>query len=186
MGSEYDFCTRCGAEMPKGSDYCPECGMCYVEGTDRMVQNVARNPLMFFIVLIALYTLFSIVEGLYVILFNDIFIASIETIYDMSIDDYLERIGVDSLAQFSDILFREGIVDLVSGSLAAAVLALCLKLRHWKAAVFLCLAATLAIPVSLAFMPWKMIQSEWITIALEVLVGLMVTRGIIRCKNLFR
>ena len=99
MGSEYNFCTRCGAELPKGSDYCPECGQCFVEDTDRMVKNVARNPLMFFIVLLALYALFSIVEGLYVMVFNDVFISSIETIYGMEIEEYLERIGVDSLAQ---------------------------------------------------------------------------------------
>ena len=186
MGSEYNFCTRCGAELPKGSDYCPECGQCFVEDTDRMVKNVARNPLMFFIVLLALYALFSIVEGLYVMVFNDVFISSIETIYGMEIEEYLERIGVDSLAQYSDILFKEGIVDLISGSLAAVTVLLCVRLRYWKAAVFLSLAASLIIPVSLIFMPWKMVQAEWITIALQVLVGLMVTRGIYRCKMIFK
>ena len=186
MGSQYNFCTRCGAELPQGSDYCPECGMCYVEGTDRMVTNVARNPLMFFIVLLAMYAAFSIVEGLYVILFENVFISSIESIYGIGIEEYIQRIGVDSLAQYSDILFKQGIVDIISGSLAAVVMLLCLKLRYWKLAVFLCLAASLVIPVSLLFMPWKMVQSEWITIALQLLVGLMVTRGIYRCKTLFR
>ena len=186
MGSEYNFCTRCGAELPLGSDYCPECGMCFVEGTDRMVKNVSRNPMMFFIVLIALYALFSIIEGLYVIVFNDVFLASIETIAGTDLETYLARIGVDSVSQYEDILFKEAIVSLVSGTLAAMALILCLRLRYWKAACILCLAATLAIPASLLFMPWKMIQSEWITIALQMMVGLMVTRGIVRCRLLFR
>lgn len=187
MGSEYNFCTRCGAELPKGSEYCPECGKCFIEeGTDRMVKNVSRNPLMFFIVLLALYALFSIIEGLYVILFEDVFISSLETIYGMKIEEYIGRIGVDSVSQFSDIMFKEAVVNVISGSLAVIVLILCQRLRYWKTAVFLCLAASLVLPVSLVFMPMKMIQSEWITIALQVLVGLMVTRGIVRCKMLFR
>ena len=186
MGSEYNFCTRCGAEMPKGSDYCPECGMCYVEGTDRMVKNVAHNPMMFFIVLMGLYALFSIVEGLYVILFNDVFLSSIETVAGTDLETYLAKIGVDSVDQFKDILFKEAIVSIVSGSLTVVATILCLKLRYWKLACILCFAATLAIPASLLFMPWKMIQSEWITIALQMLVGLMVTRGIVRCRLLFR
>ena len=186
MGSEYNFCTRCGAELPKGSDYCPECGMCFVEGTDRTVKNVSRNPLMFFIVLLVLYSLFSIVEGLYVILFNDVFLSSIETVAGTDLDTYLANIGVDSVDQFKEILFKEAIVSMVSGGLAAVVLILCFSLRYWKAAWVLCLAATLMIPVSLLFMPWKMIQSEWITMALQMLVGLMVTRGIFRCRLLFR
>ena len=186
MGSEYNFCTRCGAELPEGSDYCPECGMCFVEGTDRMVKNVARNPLMFFIVLLALYALFSIIEALYVILFNDVFLASIETVAGTDLDTYLAKIGVDSVEQFKDILFKESVVSIASGALAAVVTVLCLKLRYWKAAWILCLAATLLIPVSLIFMPWEMIQSEWITMALQVMVGLMVTRGIVRCRLMFR
>ena len=186
MGSDYDFCTRCGAELPKGSDYCPECGMCFVEGTDRMVKNVARNPLMFFIVLVALYSLFSIVEGSYVIFFNDLYMSNIQAIYGVDLDTYISQIGVDSVDQFSEILYAEGIVSMVSGSLAAVVCLLCLKLRYWRIAVILCLAASLVIPASLFFMPWKMIQSEWVTIALQVVVGLMVTRGIVRCKIVFR
>ena len=186
MGSEYNFCTRCGAELPVGCDYCPECGKCFVEGTDRMVVNVSRNPLMFFIVLIALYALFSIVEGLYVILFNDLFISNIEAIYGTDLETYLARIGVDSAVQFSDILHKEGIVNIVSGSFAVGAFILCLRMRYWKLACVFCLLATFSIPVSLIFMPFKMIQSEGITIALQVLVGLMVTRGIVRCKMFFR
>ena len=186
MGSEYNFCTRCGAELPVGCDYCPECGKCFVEGTDRMVVNVSRNPLMFFIVLLALYALFSIIEGLYVIFFNDIFISNVEAIYGTDLDTYLSRIGVDSVEQFSDILFKESIVNVVSGSFAALTLILCLRLRYWKAACLFCLLATFSLPVSLLFMPWEMVQSEGITMALQVIVGLMVTRGIVRCKMLFR
>ena len=186
MGSEYNFCTRCGAELPVGCDYCPECGKCFVEGTDRMVVNVSRNPLMFFIVLIALYALFSIIEGLYVVLFNDFFISNIEAVYGTDLENFLASRGLENVQQLSDILFKEGIVSIVSGSMAAVVFVLCLRMRYWKAACLLCLAATFVIPIPLLFMPLKMIQSEWITVALQVLVGLMVTRGIVRCKLIFR
>ena len=187
MVNEFNFCTRCGAELPPGSLYCPECGKSYAEGAERQqIYRNSPNPMTFFLVLLGAYALFSIAEGIFVTLFNDIFMSNVKLIYGSDLDRYLSEIGVESIDALAEILYKEAIVTLVSGGLALVSFILCIKRRYWKVAVFFCLVASLILPVSLAFMPSKMIVNEAITIALQVAVGLLVTRGIVRCKMLFR
>ena len=186
MVSEYSFCTRCGAELPPGSMYCPECGKSFADGPERNVYRYSPNPLTFFLILLGAYAIISIVEGIFVTMFNDAFMSNVKIIYGTDIDKYLSEIGVDSFEQLEDIMYKEGFVTLASGILAAATFILCMKLRCWKVAVTLCLMASFILPVSLPFMPMKMIHNELITLILQVLVGLMVTRGIIRSKTAFK
>ena len=88
MENNYGFCPRCGADLPQGAEYCPECGASFVEKRQDDIRRLTiTNPMTFFIVLLAAYTVMSIVEGVYVTAFNDMFVSNFELIYGSGIDD---------------------------------------------------------------------------------------------------
>ena len=186
MEENYGFCVHCGAKLSPGAERCPECGTSFVkDAPSARYTNNGRNPMMFFLILIGIYAVISIIEGIFASAFNDMFMDNMKAVYGSNFSAYLERMGLDSVSQLADIMFKEGIVSLVSGSLAAVVFILCLKRRYWKAAAMLCLIASALVIVPLAFMPMKMFSSEVFTFLLEMGVGLLVTRGIYMCRNLF-
>lgn len=186
MDENYGFCPRCGANLPEGAEYCPQCGKSFVENPQREFRTRSGiNPLMFFIILLVAYTVMSIIEGVYATLFNDMFIDSFKLVYGSDLSDYLARNGLDSIDQFADLMYKEGIVTLVGGAITAVVLLLCIKRRFWKVAFALCIIASFELLISLAFMPSKMIGSEIVTLILQTCIGLLVARGIYMSRNVF-
>ncbi len=187
MDNDYGFCPRCGANLPEGAEYCPQCGKSFVENPREELRMRAggMNPLLFFIILLAIYTVMSIFEGLYTTLFNEAFIDSFKLVYGSDLTDYLAASGLDSVEQFADLMFKEGIVSLVGGAITAIVLFLCIKRRYWKVAFALCLIASFELLISLAFMPSKMIGSEILTLLLQTGIGLLVARGIYMYRRMF-
>lgn len=187
MENNYGFCPRCGANLPQGAEYCPECGTSFVEKRQDDVRRLTiTSPMTFFIILLAIYTAMSIIEGVFVTVFNDVFISNFQTIYGTNIDDYLSGMGLASIDEFSALMFKEGIVSIVGGAITAVVLILCIKRRFWKIAFVLCLVASFELLVSLAFMPAKMMGSEILTMILQTCVGLLVSRGIYLNRRIFR
>ena len=187
MENNYGFCPRCGAELPQGAEYCPECGASFVEKRQDDIRRLTiTNPMTFFIVLLAAYTVMSIVEGVYVTAFNDMFVSNFELIYGSGIDEYLSNMGLASIDEFADLMFKEGIVSIVGGAITAMALILCIKRRFWKIAFWLCIIASFELLISMAFMPSKMISSELLTMLLQTGVGLLVARGIYVNRRMFR
>ena len=187
MKNEYGFCPHCGADLPQGSEYCPECGTSFVEGRQDDVRRLTvTNPMTFFIVLLAAYMVMSIAEGIYVTVFNDMFISNFETIYGTNIEDYLSRNGLDSVQDLADLMYKEGVVSIIGGAMTAVVMLLCITRRNWKLAFSLCVAASFELLVSLVFMPSEMISSELLTAVLQTGVGLLVARGIYINRRAFR
>lgn len=187
MDENYGFCPRCGANLPEGAEYCPQCGKSFVENPREELRiRAGMNPLMFFIILLIAYTVMSIIEGIYVTLFNDMFIDSFKLVYGSDLSDYLARNGLDSIDQFADLMFKEGIVSIIGGAITAVVLLLCIKRRFWKVAFALCIIASFELLISLAFMPSKMIGGEILTMILQTAVGLLVARGIYMSRKAFR
>ncbi len=186
MEENYGFCPRCGANLPEGAEYCPQCGKSFTENPQREYRTRSGfNPLMFFIILIAAYTLMSLIEGIYATAFNGMFIDSFKLVYGSDLNDYLARNGLDSIEQFADLMFKEGIVSIIGGAITAIVLLLCIKRRFWKVAFALCIIASFELLISLVFMPSKMIGGEILTMILQTAVGLLVARGIYMSRRLF-
>lgn len=186
MDENYGFCPRCGANLPEGAEYCPQCGKSFVDDPRKELRmRAGMSPLRFFIILLAAYTVMSIIEGVYVTLFNDMFVDSFKLVYGSDIDNYLSRSGLESIDQFADLMFKEGIVTLVGGAITAVVLLLCIRRRFWKVAFALCIIASFELLISLAFMPSKMIGSEIVTLILQTCIGLLVARGIYMSRNVF-
>lgn len=186
MEENYGFCPKCGANLPEGAEYCPQCGKPFVDDPRRELRmRAGMNPLIFFIILLAAYTVMSIFEGIYATLFNDMFMDSFKLVYGSDIDNYLARSGLDSIDQFADLMFKEGIVSIIGGAITAIVLLLCIRRRFWKVAFALCIIASFEVLISLAFMPTKMIGSEILTLILQTAVGLLVARGIYMSRRLF-
>ena len=188
MEENYGFCPKCGANLPEGAEYCPQCGKSFVENPREELRMRAggMNPLLFFIILLAIYTVMSIFEGIYTTLFNDMFIDSFKLVYGSGVDDYVSSMGMDSMDQFADLMYKEGIVSIIGGAMTAVVLILCVKRRYWKVAFALCIIASFELLISLAFMPSKMVGSEILTMILQTGIGLLVARGIYMSRRMFR
>lgn len=186
MEDNYGFCPRCGANLPEGAEYCPQCGKSFVDDPRREIRmRPGLNPLMFFIILLAAYTVMSILEGIYTTLFSDMFMDSFKLVYGSDLEDYLARNGLESIDQFADLMFKEGIVSIIGGAITAVVLLLCIKRRFWKVAFALCIIASFELLISLVFMPSKMIGGELLTLVLQTAVGLLVARGIYMSRRMF-
>ncbi len=187
MDNDLGFCPHCGAYLPRGAEYCPECGRSFVkESESARYDNLRPNPLFFFMIMLAIYAGFSIVEGIVAVFFNDMLMTNIERIYGSNIEKYLANMGLDSLSQLGDILYKEGIVSLIDGILVAVVFVLCKVRRYWKAAVAICLLASFFLLTSLIFMPEKMMRSEALSLVLQMAVGLLITRGIYIGRIVFK
>lgn len=187
MENNYGFCPHCGANLPQGAEYCPECGASFVSKRQDDVRRLTiTSPMMFFIILLAIYTVMSIIEGIFATAFNDLFIINFKMIYGDGIDDYISSMGFASIDEFADLMFKEGIVSLVGGAITAFVMVLCITRRFWKIAFWLCIIASFELLISLVFMPTQMIGSEILTMILQTCVGLLVSRGIYLNRSNFR
>ena len=186
MENNYGFCPRCGAELSQGAEDCPECGASFLEKRQDDVRRLTiTNPMTFFIILLVAYTVMSLIEGIFAVAFNDTFVSYMKT-YISDFDDYLSNMGLSSVEEFADLMYKEGIVTLVGGVITAVVLLLCIKRRFWKIAFWLCIIASFELLISLAFMPSKMMGSELLTMILQTGVGLLVARGIYINRRAFR
>ena len=186
MDNNYGFCPRCGANLTEGAEYCPQCGKSFVEDPRRELRTRSgMNSLLFFIILLTAYTVMSIFEGIYATVFSDMFIDSFKMVYGSDLEDYLARNGLESIDQFADLMFKEGIVSIIGGAITAVVLLLCIRRRFWKVAFALCIIASFELLISLVFMPSKMIGGELLTLVLQTAVGLLVARGIYMSRRMF-
>ena len=186
MEENFGFCTRCGATREPGAQFCPQCGKSFLDESDEVRFRQGPNPIRFFIILLGLFAVISLGEGIYSTAFNDSLIANIKALHPNNMAEYLAGLGLDTVEQLADILFKQGVLTVADGVLVAIVLVLCLKLRYWKVAVMLCLIASALVLASLAFMTPQMMRTEAFSIAIQTIIGLLIARGIYINRRVFR
>ena len=169
------------------AEFCPQCGKSFTDD-DRAPVNrrLASNPLMFFIVLIGIFAAISLGEGIAATFFNDSLINYVKTVHGDNLPEYLASLGLDTIDQLADILFKQGVITLADGILVVIVFVLCIKRRFWKLAVITCLIATILVLVSFLVMTPKMMEEELFSIVVQTAIGLLITRGIYINKKIFR
>ena len=186
MEEDYGFCTRCGAEHQSDAQFCPQCGKSFTDEPVNINNRLSSNPLTFFLILIGIFAAISLVEGIIATFFNDSLISYVKTLNGDDLDAYLSGMGLETVEQLADILYKEGVMTLIDGILVLFVFILCFKCRYWKAAVAICLIASILVPTALIFMPLKMMQSELFSVIVQTAIGLLITRGIYVNKGLFK
>ena len=187
MDTDYGFCTHCGAELPEGAQYCPECGTSFVKGSD--IPNInyrGYSPLKFILILLGIYAFVSIGEGIYSAFFNDMLMDTLRNLNGGDLSSYLSSLGLQTEEQLAEILYKEGILTLIDGIIVLMVFILCYTYRHWKMAVALCVIASFLLLIAFAFMPVEMMKSEAVNTILQVIVGLLISRGIYINRSLFK
>ena len=132
------------------------------------------------------FVVYMIINGITLMTVSDTVIDWIRAFNGTDLDTYLSSLGLDSVDQFKEILFKEGIVYVIDGALVAMAFLLTLRRRYWKATVVLCLMASFLLLLPLVFMPEKMRYTEALSSILMAAVGLLVTRGIIVNRRQFR
>ncbi len=186
MENDYGFCFHCGAEIPSGAEFCPECGRSLAGDTRRDESYLrVRNPMSFIILLMGLFAAVSIIEGIYAVFLNDLFMSSLEMLNDSNLDSYVSSLGLESKEELAEIIYKEGIVTLAQGIMVAIACMLCIKRRFWGLTIALCLIATFMMLVPLVFMTSEMIRSEIISMILQMCIGLLVVRGLYINKGQF-
>ena len=187
MEQDYGFCTRCGAMHEPGAEFCPQCGKSFTDDDRAQVnRRMTSNPLMFFIILLGVFAAISLGEGIMATFFNDSLINYVKTVNGDNLPEYLASIGLDTIDQLADILFKQGVITLADGILVVIVFYLCIRRRYWKIAVITCLIATVLVLVSFLVMTPKMMQKELFSIIVQTAIGLLITRGIYVNKSIFR
>lgn len=186
MEEDYGFCTRCGATRQPGAQFCPQCGKSFVDDQVDTIYRQGPNPLRFFIILLGLFAAVSLGEGIYSTAFNDSLIANVKALHPDNMAEYLAGLGLDTVEQLADVLFKQGVLTLADGLLVAIVFVLCIKRRYWKVAVMLCLIASALVLASLAFMTPQMMRTESFSIAIQTIIGLLIARGIYINRRVFR
>ena len=151
-----------------------------------MPPSRSGNPLMFFVFLLIAYTAVSLIEGIATTAFNGVFLNYTESQLGGDLAANLESLGVSSLEEYGAIMFREGIVCLVTGTLTLITAVLCIKLVHNRLAVVLCVAASLSVIAGLPFMTPEMMRLEFVSVILQVMIGLLVARGIRMGRRFFK
>ena len=185
MKDEYGFCFHCGANLEPGAEYCPECGQSFIDDSNSAsYQNDASKPMNFLKFMLGAYFVLSVVSGLYTTVFIDSYLANIESL--TNIDSYLASMGVESVSQLADIMYIQGIVSIIDGAMVGIVFLLCILCRYWKTAVAVCFAASFVVLAGIPFMTTEMMNSEVFTLALQTIVGLLITRGIYVNKRAFK
>ena len=188
MDEDYGFCTRCGATHEPDAEFCPQCGKSFTDSMDEIPINtrMTSNPLMFFIILLGIFAAICLGEGVVATFFNDSLIDYVRSMNGDNLADYLASLGLGSIEQLADILFRQGVVTMADGISAVIAFVLCIRRRFWKIAVITCLIATILVPVSFLLMTPEMMKRELFSVVIQTAIGLLITRGIYINKRMFR
>ena len=163
MTDEEKFCFKCGAMLPDGADFCPECGASLRAEGERTVPEpevrtaVRSDSLGAIPALILIYGIFALIVAFFYIISGIMLDSLLDMFKDyaergiISMDDYnqfLEMIGAATEEGRSTLklnLTIEGILFAVSGIAAVVSSRYCGKLENYKRAFYLCFAATILV-----------------------------------------
>ena len=148
---EYRFCTRCGAELPDGASFCPECG-------SPIGQDAASDPdyhaapvgqgIGFLGVMILLYGILAVISGLMDMISS---IGLTEAAYHDLLQELSNVAGMDIsefMPAWSDnfplLMTLSTAFVTISGVLAIVCYYKCKNGGNWKTCVTLCAASSIA------------------------------------------
>lgn len=148
---EYRFCTRCGAELPEGASFCPECG-------SPIGQSAAPDPAPYarpvgqgigiLGVMILLYGILAVICGLMDIIWS---FGLTEASYNDLIQwlsNWTETDLSEFMPEWSDnfpfLMALSMTFQTISGILALVTYFKCKKGGDWKTCVTLCAASSVA------------------------------------------
>ena len=157
MSDQIKFCYRCGANLPEGSVFCPECGF-RLESTGQPESLVSqtpptvkkKSPLGPVPIMILIYGILAIVGGISSILVG----FSIDALIQMMDELYVSgQITYEDLQTFKDAIYQfgaspsvvflyTGCLMLSSGIFAVVSGAKANNLKDWKISFWCCIAAS--------------------------------------------
>ncbi len=187
------YCYKCGAEVPTGSSFCPECGASisdFDQGaeaeytaapTRRVKDDLGAIPL-----LLLVYGIIAIIGAIFLILIGMSFNLILETLQQMvqegamtqdEYNDFISLFGTLTTETLMIYCTAQGVILVISGILAIISGHYAGKQENYKACMVCCAVAAI---ITIFIIPFDII----IGIILPV-VGLIVTYMIIKDKDKF-
>ena len=187
MTDENRFCTACGARLPEGSIYCPECGRpvdggqnpyAADPGWDRGMVQRRKSSIPVFLLL---YGIFGLIVSLYMLSFA---YGLNEEVYNQFLQNAEEMIGSDvspMMPPWEDslrtMMLAASVFGIISPVLALVSYYFCWKGGPWKNAIILCgLSSVLILGTCIASSMEGLIL---------FLIGMFVTFMLYRDKDTF-
>ena len=193
---EVKFCYKCGASLPEGADFCPECGTSMkMDGTAVHNENTSRpvhgpkkdlGPVP---ILIMVYGILAIICALIVLIsgvFLDSFLKTLNemvkegVITEADYQNFLKTLGLVSEAAINAMKLQmiiEGILMAISGIAAIVSSANCGKMQNFKIAFGACVLASALPLLSIIFLD--------ITGVIAAVVGFVMCYLIYQKKDMF-
>ncbi len=183
--NDNDYCMKCGARLPEGSEYCPECGASrdgspykkqvetvYVDrqGYGRRPDTLGRTP-----AIILTYGILATLFGLLMFLG----MSTIESTWDTLADEEGLYMGV-TMAEFKSMATLCGAAFLVSGICAMLCAILAKRRQMFMVCLILCIVAS----VSLLLMAAADTGSAVLAVIL-MLIGLLMANRIYSNRDSF-
>ena len=196
MDDEFKFCYKCGAELPEGSDFCPECGASINRSiNDQNNTEYTARPanssgnLGVFSVLILVYGILAIIGAVFTIIVGMSINSLLQSFMDMInsglIPEEYQEIFEEAMAAIQSMTTESlmftftfiGIVLIISGILAIIAGHYAGNRTNYKAALVLCLVA--------AGITFLLLPFDIITGIILPIVGLFMSYEIYRNKDEF-
>ena len=173
------FCPGCGRSLGDDEHVCPECGLS--DGTEeRDVDTVhisgSKIRLNWAFLFLAVYATISLIGGAFAVTSTD---TMVDTVHTLTLTSSFTESMTDS--DYAQLLRVEGFITLISGGLALIGAILCRKRILINVTLAVCVAASLVILSELIFYP----EGDKLTLALECLFGLLVTRMVYLSRDQF-
>lgn len=195
MADDFKFCYKCGAELPEGSDYCPECGSPLndsdvkrdqPEYVAQLVESKSNGlgaiPILMFVY--GVIAIFGSIMFMMTGLLLDMIIQTLENMVEQGLisdSDYatFAALFTTMTAEVMKlVLIVEGLLLLLSGISALVSGRYASKLVKFKLCFTLCLLASL---LPLGLLPFDVLMG----IALPV-VGFIICYKIYSSKDMFK
>lgn len=183
MAERQRFCIRCGSTLQEGQHICTQCG-----GSDGQVPEgnvdvrvISGNKVRmnWAIILLLVYGIFSLVEGIFAAFFAEQMVDYIEMIMKTDIQSIFGS-GM-TRGEIIRMLTIEGYISLFSGAFATIAGILCVKRMNLVITLSCILVASFMVLSELLFYP----KSDVFMLVMQFLLGLLVFRMVYYSRSVF-
>lgn len=172
-------CSRCGAKVSPGKDYCSNCGAQVVvippqttdEYFDKKDPKQTSDSLRWAKILLTLYAGLALLAGFMLAGFSNWYVDMFSA---DQLAELLKTYGLETKDQLVDLLSKTGIIVTISGALALVSDVLCFIRRYNIVAVVICAIASL-VNVATVFIGTNSTDAmNIISLVITVIVGFVV------------